>query len=194
MDSGKIGKYSKIKNLRPHILPYWNFVINGKGDIVVSWSYDRKAIIRDIEESCVINEWEGHKNVVYWIAINKPFEDKIATGSYDKTARIWSFPSGELLHILEGHTLEVVAIDFSPSGCLLATWEMNGTWILWNVDSGEIIHKLVSHSAEVIVMVNKIIYLNLIKYLLSILYDFFTFNSLLWLTNQIENWIKNINQ
>jgi dynein assembly factor with WDR repeat domains 1 len=31
---------------------------------------------------------EGHKNVVYTVAFNLPFGDKIATGSFDKTARV----------------------------------------------------------------------------------------------------------
>jgi len=32
---------------------------------------------------------EGHMNVVYCIAFNNPFGDRIATGSFDKTAKIW---------------------------------------------------------------------------------------------------------
>ena len=31
---------------------------------------------------------EGHKNVVYAIAFNNPFGDKIITGSFDKTCKV----------------------------------------------------------------------------------------------------------
>ena len=36
----------------------------------------------------------GHKNVVYAIAFNNPFGDKIITGSFDKTAKIWDANDG----------------------------------------------------------------------------------------------------
>ena len=31
---------------------------------------------------------EGHKNVVYSLAFNNPFGDRVATGSFDKTAKV----------------------------------------------------------------------------------------------------------
>ena len=36
----------------------------------------------------------------------------IGTGSFDKTAKIWHVQSGECLTTLEGHTAEVVAVQF----------------------------------------------------------------------------------
>jgi len=32
---------------------------------------------------------EDHQNVVYTMAFNNPYGDKICTGSFDKTAKIW---------------------------------------------------------------------------------------------------------
>ena len=31
---------------------------------------------------------EGHKNVVYSLSFNNPFGDRVATGSFDKTAKV----------------------------------------------------------------------------------------------------------
>ena len=66
---------------------------------------------------------EGHKNVVYAIAFNNPFgcvrrpslvpadspttsprpcSDKIVTGSFDKTAKVWDAGTGECLHTYKG--------------------------------------------------------------------------------------------
>jgi dynein assembly factor with WDR repeat domains 1 len=53
---------------------------------------------------------EGHKNVVYCIAFNNPFGDRIATGSFDKTAKIWDSNSGECLSTLIGHDYEIVCL------------------------------------------------------------------------------------
>ena len=64
----------------------------------------------------------GHKNVVYAIAFNNPFGDKIVTGSFDKTARIWDAETGEFecqKRMGKGCRL-VTAIGFSGSGKYIA--------------------------------------------------------------------------
>jgi dynein assembly factor with WDR repeat domains 1 len=42
---------------------------------------------------------------VYAIAFNNPFGDKVVTGSFDKTARIWNAHTGQCLLILKGQQL-----------------------------------------------------------------------------------------
>ena len=49
-------------------------------------------------------------NVVYCIAFNNPFGDRIATGSFDKTAKIWDSSTGECLSTLKGHDYEIVCL------------------------------------------------------------------------------------
>jgi dynein assembly factor with WDR repeat domains 1 len=71
------------------------------------------------------------------MAFNNPFGDKIATGSFDKTAKIWSTETGELLHTLYGHELEIVCIQFDPQGILVATGSMDKTAKLWDVATGK---------------------------------------------------------
>lgn len=46
---------------------------------------------------------EGHKNVVYCIAFNNPFGDRIVTGSFDKTAKLWDATTGQLYQTFTGH-------------------------------------------------------------------------------------------
>jgi dynein assembly factor with WDR repeat domains 1 len=36
----------------------------------------------------MLHKLTGHKNVVYAIAFNVPFGDKVATGSFDSTAKV----------------------------------------------------------------------------------------------------------
>ena len=43
----------------------------------------------------------GHKNVVYAVTFNNPYGDKIATGSFDKTARLWSTETGKCFHVFK---------------------------------------------------------------------------------------------
>lgn len=51
---------------------------------------------------------------MYCIAFNNPFGDKIVTGSFDKTAKIWDTNSGQLLNTLYGHQYEIVCLSFDP--------------------------------------------------------------------------------
>ena len=38
----------------------------------------------------------AYRNVVYAIAFNNPFGDKIATGAFDKTVKLWDARTGEV--------------------------------------------------------------------------------------------------
>ena len=53
-------------------------------------SYDRTAKIWDSESGLELFTLGGHKNVVYSVAFNNPFGDKLITGSFDKTAKVHS--------------------------------------------------------------------------------------------------------
>jgi WD40 repeat protein len=58
---------------------------------------------------------------VYAIAFNNPFGDKVVTGSFDKTAKLWDAYTGEELACLRGHTAEIVCVAFNPAGTVVAT-------------------------------------------------------------------------
>jgi WD40 repeat protein len=57
----------------------------------------------------------------------------IASGSVDKTVRIWDFGSRRLLKTLDAHTSWVESVAWSPNGRYLASSEDNGTIIIWSV-------------------------------------------------------------
>lgn len=59
--------------------------------------------------------------------------DKIATGSFDKTAKLWDTESGKLLYTFAGHQNEVVTVAFDPHKSLLATGSMDQTAKLWDL-------------------------------------------------------------
>jgi WD40 repeat protein len=60
----------------------------------------------------------------------------LASGSYDRTARIWDARTGKLLHVLR-HKGYVLAERFSPDGRLLVTSSQDGAAYLWNVSNGQ---------------------------------------------------------
>lgn len=80
---------------------------------------------------------EGHKNVVYAIAFNNPYGDKVITGSFDKTCKLWNSNTGELYHTLRGHATEIVCLSFNPQGSIISTGSMDNTAKLWDTETGE---------------------------------------------------------
>lgn len=67
------------------------------------------------------------------MGFNVPFGNKVCTGSFDNTAKVWDSVSGKLMSTYTGHEAEVVAISFDPHGVLLATGSMDCTAKLWDV-------------------------------------------------------------
>ncbi|PIO27927.1 hypothetical protein AB205_0221900, partial [Aquarana catesbeiana] len=63
--------------------------------------------------------------------------DKIATGSFDKTCKLWSSETGKCYHTFKGHTAEIVCLAFNPQSTLVATGSMDTTAKLWDIKTGE---------------------------------------------------------
>jgi WD40 repeat protein len=57
----------------------------------------------------------------------------LASGSSDKTIRLWRVRDGLLLNELKGHTYSVDSLAFSPDGTVLASGSSDGTIGLWQV-------------------------------------------------------------
>ena len=73
----------------------------------------------------------GHTGAVNGIAFS-PDGKTIATGSDDKTARLWSATTGEHIATLTGHTDDVKGVAFSPDGNTIATGSYDKTVRLWD--------------------------------------------------------------
>ena len=79
------------------------------------------------------------------------FSDKIATGSFDKTCKLWNAQTGQCYFTYRGHTSEIVCLSFNPQSTLIATGSMDATAKLWDVQSGaELLTLTVSVLAKII--------------------------------------------
>ncbi|CAG9796846.1 unnamed protein product [Diatraea saccharalis] len=88
---------------------------------------------------------------------NKPLtyninSDRVITGSFDKSARVWDPVSAECLATLWGHRGEVVAAQFNSKGDMAATGSMDHTAKLYDVKTGTELLNYEGHTAEVITL------------------------------------------
>ena len=81
---------------------------------------------------------EGHMAAVNCVAFSR--DGKLASGSDDKTVRLWDAEKGEAIGTaLEGHGDRVWSIVFSPDGKKIASGSDDETVRLWDAETGEAI-------------------------------------------------------
>ena len=82
---------------------------------------------------------QGHPAVVTAVAFS-PDGNTIATGSKDKTVKLWETSSGNEIRTLAGHSSQVNDIRFTPDGKLLLSADWDNTVKVWDVYTGKIIN------------------------------------------------------
>lgn len=65
----------------------------------------------------------------------------IASGSWDKTAKLIDLQSGNIIRTLSGHEGWVNSVAFAPDGKTVATGSQDGAVRLWNVQTGKIVRE-----------------------------------------------------
>jgi len=83
---------------------------------------------------------EGHQGSVLSVAFNQP-GDMLASGSTDRTVKLWDIRTGKLLRTLTRHYKEVWSVAFNPKGETLACGTGNLVQ-LWETQNGKLLHTL----------------------------------------------------
>ena len=78
-----------------------------------------------------------------------PDSQLLASGSEDKTVRLWSINSGKHLKTFTGNEDKVTSVCFSPDGQLLASGNADKTVRLWSINSGKHLKTFVGHIKNV---------------------------------------------
>lgn len=64
------------------------------------------------------------------------FSDKVLTGSFDKSARLWNVADGSQEKIYWGHAAEVVDVQFAPDELTVASASLDGTAKVFQMATG----------------------------------------------------------
>jgi WD40 repeat protein/class 3 adenylate cyclase len=90
----------------------------------------------------------GHLEPVRSVAFS-PDGQRIVTGSWDQTAKVWEAASGRELLTLKGHTSWIRSVAFSPDGHRIVTGSDDQTAKVWEAASGRELLTLKGHSAAI---------------------------------------------
>jgi serine/threonine protein kinase len=95
-----------------------------------------------------ISTLTGHNGEVNAIAFS-PDGKKIASGSDDRTIKIWSLNSRRKLRTLKGHSDWVYTVAISPNGRTLSSGSKDNKIKVWNLNTGQQLLSLSGHSSYI---------------------------------------------
>ena len=134
--------------------------ISPNSRLLVSGSQDKTAKIYEIiyapgfKNSTARGELKfrgtckGHKRGV-WTVKFSPTDRLVATGSGDKTIKLWNLDDFSCIKTFEGHTNSVLRVDFLTMGLQLVTSASDGLVKVWNVQDEECMTTLDNHEDKV---------------------------------------------
>jgi len=140
-----------VHTLRGHKGPIFSLKWNEKGNYLLSGSYDKTTIVWDVSNGSgfIKQQFEDHQAPA--LDVDWKDDNIFASCSTDKTVHICRVGSEKPLKTYTGHTDEVNAVKWDPSGNLLASCSDDCTAKVWDVtsDRKDPMYDFKSHQQEI---------------------------------------------
>ncbi|KAF9926344.1 WD_REPEATS_REGION domain-containing protein [Linnemannia zychae] len=122
----------------------WSCAYSPDGRILAV-GLSKDIILYDTADWRLISILEGHEDGVRGLAFS-PSGDRLLSGSFDRTVRLWNYMTRTVDFILDGHTRGVISVAYSPCGKQVASVGRDGVVRLWDVRSGSAAIALSGHT------------------------------------------------
>ncbi len=98
-----------------------------------------------------IRTLRGHTDEIRCLAFH-PSNTMIASGSGDRTVRLWRLADGQLLHTFNGHKKAINCLAVSPDGRLIASGGRDRRVFIWKLPAARTTIELKGHTQPVLCM------------------------------------------
>ncbi len=117
-------------------------------EMIHASSNGTRTRLSDLMTREVKMELGGHKKGVKSISFS-PDGKTMASGSWDKTIRLWDVPKGVYKKTLKGHKKSINSMEFSADGKLLTSASRDNTARVWDVETGKLKRTFKRHASDV---------------------------------------------
>ena len=156
--SGHSSRIRSLSTLKAHDKDINSLDVSPNDKLLASGSQDRTAKVYAIDyiptsagvkgELRQVGILKGHKRGVWTVKFCRT-NRVVATGSGDKTVKIWSLDDYSCLKTFEGHTNSVLRVDFFNAGLQLVTTASDGLVKVWSISEEECKATLDNHEDKV---------------------------------------------
>lgn len=159
-DENDIPKLKSLTTVKAHEKDINSLDVSPNDRLLASGSQDRTAKIFQVDfrpaygdrpahgELRQIGICKGHKRGVWCVRFGKA-ERVLATGSGDKTVKLWNLDDFTCVKTFEGHSNSVLRVDFLNAGMQMVTSASDGLLKIWNVREEECVTTLDVHEDKV---------------------------------------------
>ena len=144
-----LDRAEKIATVQRNEANIWAVAFTGDPNRFATASHDWKVTLWDARQTAApLQVLDGHENSVQSLAYS-PQLLLLASGSADKTVRVWNLDTLDLKRAYRGPRDFVTSVAFSPSGKLLAAGALDGRIQVWSVLSSRRMRTLNGHRGRV---------------------------------------------
>lgn len=144
-------KAEKLGTYKRNEAGIWSVAFAGRPDRFATSSHDWKVTLWDAATtSGPLQVLDAHENAAQAVAYaNTPKGPLLASGSADKTVKLWNLDTLDKLRTYRGHKDFVTALTFSPDGKQLASASLDGNIRIWSTSSSRLLRRLYGHRGRV---------------------------------------------